>query len=182
MPFFRPIRLILVAAAAAVVLVQPALAQNSARIFGIVTDHEGNPVDGASILMEFQGGLTRSFQTSSNAQGEYIQVGLASGPYLVTITAEGIGTLRYRRRGVRAGRTGPRPGTGRPHGDVGRGDSRAGSPRSDGRRVHGRPGSSARRRLRRGGGTPERSHRDDAGLRRMSPEPGHRRVPAPELR
>ena len=98
MPVSRPIRLMLLAAAVAVVLVQPALAQNSARIFGVVTDHEGNPVDGATVLMEFQGGLTRSFQTSSNAQGEYIQVGLASGPYLVTYTAEGIGMLRYNLR------------------------------------------------------------------------------------
>ncbi len=98
MPASRPIRLMLLAAAVAAVLVQPALAQNSARIFGVVTDHEGNPVDGATILMEFQGGLTRSFETSSNAQGEYIQVGLASGPYLVTYTAEGIGMLRYNLR------------------------------------------------------------------------------------
>ena len=98
MPVSRPIRLMLLAAAVAAVLVQPALAQNSARIFGVVTDHEGNPVDGASVLMEFQGGVPRSFQSSSNAQGEYIQVGLASGPYLVTITAEGIGILRYNLR------------------------------------------------------------------------------------
>ena len=98
MPVSRPIRPILLAAAVAAVLAQPALAQNSARIFGVVTDHEGNPVDGATVLMEFQGGLTRSFQTSSNAQGEYIQVGLASGPYLVTYTAEGIGMLRYNLR------------------------------------------------------------------------------------
>ena len=98
MPVSRPIRLMLLAAAVAVFLVQPALAQNSARIFGVVTDHEGNPVDGASVLMEFQGGVPRSFQSSSNAQGEYIQVGLASGPYLVTITAEGIGILRYNLR------------------------------------------------------------------------------------
>ena len=98
MPVSRPIRLMLLAAAVAAVLVQPALAQNSARIFGVVTDHEGNPVDGASILMEFQGGLTRSFEASSNAQGEYIQVGLASGPYIVTYTAEEIGILRYNLR------------------------------------------------------------------------------------
>ena len=98
MPVSRPIRLMLLAAAVAAVLVQPALAQNSARIFGVVTDHEGNPVDGASVLMEFQGGVPRSFQSSSNSQGEYIQVGLASGPYLVTITAEGIGILRYNLR------------------------------------------------------------------------------------
>ena len=98
MPVSRPIRPILLAAAVAAVLAQPAFAQNSARIFGVVTDHEGNPVDGATILMEFQGGVTRSFQTPSNDQGEYIQVGLASGPYLVTISAEGIAGVRYNLR------------------------------------------------------------------------------------
>ena len=99
MPVSRLIRRsVLLAAAVAVVLSAPALAQNSARLFGVVTDHEGNAVDGATILMEFQGGLTRSFQSSSNSQGEYIQVGLASGPYLVTITAEGVGVLRYNLR------------------------------------------------------------------------------------
>ena len=91
----RPIRSMLLAAAFAAILVQPAFAQNSARIFGVVTDHEGNVVTDATVLMEFQGGLTRSFQTSSNDEGEYIQVGLASGPYLVTISAPGIGQARY---------------------------------------------------------------------------------------
>lgn len=91
----RPIHPFLLAAAVAAVLAPPALAQNSARIFGVVTDYEGNVVAGAGVLMEFQGGITRSFETSSNDQGEYIQVGLASGPYIVTVTAEGIGTVRY---------------------------------------------------------------------------------------
>lgn len=95
MPVSRPIRLILLAAVVAAIVVQPAFAQNSARIFGVVSDHEGNPVEGASVLLEFQGGITRSFETTSNDEGEYIQMGLASGPYLVTVTAEGIGALRY---------------------------------------------------------------------------------------
>ena len=94
----RPIRLMLLATAVAVVLAPPAFAQNSARIFGVVTDHEGAPVAGAHVLMEFLGGITRSFETSSNAEGEYIQVGLASGPYTVTVTAEGIGVRRYNLR------------------------------------------------------------------------------------
>ena len=95
MPVSSPIRLTLLAAAAAVMLVPPAFAQNSARIVGVVTDHEGNRIEGASVLIEFQGGLTRSFETSTNANGEYIQMGLASGPYIVTYTAEEIGTVRY---------------------------------------------------------------------------------------
>lgn len=95
MPVSRPIHPLLFAVAAMVALAQPAAAQNSARIFGVVTDHEGSPVEGAHVLMEFQGGLTRSFETSSNDEGEYIQVGLASGPYIVTVTAEEIGQRQY---------------------------------------------------------------------------------------
>ena len=95
MPVLRPFRLTLLATAVAVVLVPPAFAQNSARLFGVVTDHEGNRVEGASVLIEFQGGLTRNFETLTNADGEYIQMGLASGPYIVTYSAEEIGTVRY---------------------------------------------------------------------------------------
>ena len=98
MPVSRPILPILLAAAVAVVFVQPAFAQNSARIIGVVTDHEGTPVEGARVHIDFQGGITRSFETISNDEGEYIQMGLASGPYIVTYTAEGIGTLTYNLR------------------------------------------------------------------------------------
>ena len=98
MPVSRPILPILLAAAVAVVLVQPAFAQNSARIVGVVTDHEGTPVEGARVHIDFQGGITRSFETTSNDEGEYIQMGLASGPYIVTYTVEGIGTSTYNLR------------------------------------------------------------------------------------
>ena len=95
MPARGSIRPLLLAAAVTAALAHPLSAQNSARIFGVLTDHEGNPIEGASVLMEFQGGITRSFEAVSNDEGEYIQMGLASGPYIVTITAEGIGQLRY---------------------------------------------------------------------------------------
>ncbi len=95
MPVSRPIFPILLAAAFTVVFVQPAFAQNSARIFGVVTDHEGNVIEDARVHIDFQGGITRSFETTTNDEGEYIQMGLASGPYVVTYTAEGIGALQY---------------------------------------------------------------------------------------
>ena len=98
MPVSRSILPILLAAAAAVILAQPAFAQNSARIYGIVTDHEGNVVEDARVHIDFQGGITRSFETTTNDEGEYIQLGLASGPYIVTYTADGIGTLTYNLR------------------------------------------------------------------------------------
>ena len=98
MPVSRSILPILLAAAVAVVLAQPAYAQNSARIFGVVTDHEGNVIEDARVHIDFQGGITRSFETTTNDEGEYIQMGLASGPYIVTYTADGVGTLTYNLR------------------------------------------------------------------------------------
>ena len=63
-------------------------AQNSSRIYGVVTDAEGNPVPGASIEIDFTGGLNRNFSLTSNEDGEYIQVGLSSGPYNVVVTSD----------------------------------------------------------------------------------------------
>jgi tetratricopeptide (TPR) repeat protein len=95
MPVSRLIRLsfLLFTAAIIVAAAQPALAQNSARIFGAVTDHEGSPIEGATVLIEFTGGLNRSYELTTNEDGEYVQIGLASGPYNVTTTAEGLGSL-----------------------------------------------------------------------------------------
>jgi tetratricopeptide (TPR) repeat protein len=95
MPVSRLIRLSVLLLAAAVIVVgtQSAFAQNSARIYGAITDHDGNPVEGATILIEFTGGLLRNYELATNENGEYVQIGLASGPYNVTATAEGLGTL-----------------------------------------------------------------------------------------
>ena len=63
-----------------------------------MTDHEGNVVEDARVHIDFQGGITRSFEATTNDEGEYIQMGLASGPYIVTYTADGIGTSTYNLR------------------------------------------------------------------------------------
>lgn len=95
MPVSRLIRQSVLLLAAAVIMVssQPGFAQNSARIYGVVTDHEGDPVEGATILIEFTGGLSRSYELVTNDEGEYVQIGLGSGPYSVTVTSERLGTL-----------------------------------------------------------------------------------------
>jgi tetratricopeptide (TPR) repeat protein len=69
-------------------LAAPAQAQTgTAR--GKVLDAQGQPVADAKVLIEFQGGITRKFETKSNKKGEYMQVGMQPGPYRFTATKEG---------------------------------------------------------------------------------------------
>ena len=68
-----------------------ASAQNSARVVGVVTDSSGQPVEDATVVVDFQGGLSRQFEGTTNDEGEFMQMGLMLGPYVVTITKEGIG-------------------------------------------------------------------------------------------
>ena len=74
--------------------VVPASAQNSARVFGVITDRGGQPVAGATVTLEFAGGLTRSFEVTTDEAGEFLQIGLARGPYTLTATREGVGINR----------------------------------------------------------------------------------------
>jgi len=62
----------------------PALAQSTGMVKGVVSDDKGQPVDGAKVTIEMTGGTGRRFETKTNKKGEYIQIGLASGPYKVT--------------------------------------------------------------------------------------------------
>lgn len=66
----------------------PAAAQTgTAR--GKVVDDKGQPVVDAAVLLEFQGGVTRKFDTKTNKKGEYTQVGVYPGVYRVTASKEG---------------------------------------------------------------------------------------------
>ena len=76
-----------VAAAVAVVVAAPALAQNTtASVSGVVTGADGKPVAAATIkVVHVDSGSTNSVQ--SDAQGRYTVRGLrAGGPYTITIT------------------------------------------------------------------------------------------------
>lgn len=85
---------LLVAAAIALVLTPSAVAQNSARLRGLVTDHEGTPVEDATILIEYTGDLDLIYEITTDAEGRYLQMGLARGTYNVTISK---GDLQSRR-------------------------------------------------------------------------------------
>jgi tetratricopeptide (TPR) repeat protein len=74
---------VLLAASAA-----PALAQSVVR--GKVVDAQGKPVPDAVILFEAQG-VNRKTQTKTDRNGDFLQVGLASGEYKITASKEGVG-------------------------------------------------------------------------------------------
>ena len=66
----------------------PAQAQTgTAR--GKVLDMKGEPIADVKVLIEFQGGITRKFETKTNKKGEYMQVGMQPGPYRFTASKEG---------------------------------------------------------------------------------------------
>lgn len=64
-------------------------AQGSGTGRGKVVDEKGQAVEGATVVLDFKGGVTRKFTVKSNKKGEFIQVGLPPGPYRVTATKDG---------------------------------------------------------------------------------------------
>jgi tetratricopeptide (TPR) repeat protein len=79
-------RLPWVAACAAVLslaLATPTLAQSTGMVRGIVKDAAGKPVEGAKVSIDAEGN-NRHFDTKSDKKGEFLQIGLAPGPYKVT--------------------------------------------------------------------------------------------------
>ena len=74
---------------AGLLLASNARAQGTGTARGKVLDDKSAPVEGAAIVLDYQGGLTRKFTTKSNKKGEFTQVGLQPGVYRVTATKEG---------------------------------------------------------------------------------------------
>jgi tetratricopeptide (TPR) repeat protein len=79
------------ALAAVLMLATGTLAQ-STMIKGKVIDGQGQPIVGASVVIEFKGGTNRKFQTKSDKRGEFVQLLTESGEYMVTASAEKVGT------------------------------------------------------------------------------------------
>jgi len=66
----------------------PATAQTTGQIKGKVVDGKGQPVDKAVVTIEFKGGVNLKREVKTNKKGEFIQVGLQPGPYLVSAKGE----------------------------------------------------------------------------------------------
>lgn len=76
-------------AVACLVLAAEARAQGSGTARGKVLDEKNQPVEGAAIVIDYQGGVTRKYNTKTNKKGEFTQVGLQPGVYRITATKEG---------------------------------------------------------------------------------------------
>ena len=72
----------------ALIFASPALAQSVLR--GKVVDGQGKPVADAIVVFEATE-ANRKMQTKSDKNGEFLQVGLQSGPYKVTASKDGVG-------------------------------------------------------------------------------------------
>jgi len=68
--------------------VAPALAQSIVR--GKVVDAMNKPVEGATVTFEAEGS-NRKAETKTNKNGEFLQVGLQSGAWKVTVNKDGVG-------------------------------------------------------------------------------------------
>ena len=73
-------------------------AAQSGTARGKVVDDKDQALEGAVVLLEYQGGVTRKNETKTNKKGEFTQVGLAPGTYRITATKEGFApvTIEYR--------------------------------------------------------------------------------------
>jgi tetratricopeptide (TPR) repeat protein len=59
-----------------------AAAQTSGTVRGIVTDASGQPVEGATVTITGEA-TGRKYQSRTNRRGEFIQIGLTVGPYVL---------------------------------------------------------------------------------------------------
>jgi len=76
-------------------------AQSTGAVRGRVVDEKGAPLPEALINLDFQGGVTRKFDTKTNKKGEFTQVGLVPGGYRITANKEGyVGTYLDTRVGL----------------------------------------------------------------------------------
>lgn len=79
------------AAVVVLAVAAPAVAQTG-LVKGKVVSADGKPVADAVISIEFMEGVSRKLTTKSDRRGEFVQLGLQSGGYRVTATADKLGS------------------------------------------------------------------------------------------
>ncbi len=83
-------RFFLAASVLVALTVAPAAARaQTGTARGKVVDEQGQGVPDAKIQVEFQGGVTRKLETTTNKKGEFTQVGLQPGVYKFTVNKDG---------------------------------------------------------------------------------------------
>jgi tetratricopeptide (TPR) repeat protein len=74
---------------AALVLAATGARAQTGTARGKVVDDKNQPIVDATITIEFQGGMTRKFETKTNKKGEFTQVGIYPGEYRITASKQG---------------------------------------------------------------------------------------------
>jgi tetratricopeptide (TPR) repeat protein len=75
--------------AAALCLSAGAASAQTGTARGKVVDEKGQGLQEAVVTLDYQGPMTRKFETKTNKKGEYTQVGMQPGVYRVTAAKEG---------------------------------------------------------------------------------------------
>jgi Flp pilus assembly protein TadD len=68
----------------------PASAQTG-MLKGKVLDGKGQPVEGAKVVISMTQGMNRKYEVKTNKKGEFVQIGIQPGMYLVSAEKEGVG-------------------------------------------------------------------------------------------
>jgi tetratricopeptide (TPR) repeat protein len=77
-------------------LTLPAAARQAAGIIqGIVKDLNGQPVEGALVIVESTEGVPRKLESQTGRNGDFVQVGLSTGIYQVTVEKNRIFQIQY---------------------------------------------------------------------------------------
>jgi Flp pilus assembly protein TadD len=74
---------------AALALLGPEASAQTGTARGKVLDDKGQPLPEAVVVLDFQGGVNRKYETKTNKKGEFTQVGIYPGMYRITVNKEG---------------------------------------------------------------------------------------------
>jgi len=72
-----------------VISVQGQAGRGKGRVTGAIVDEAGNPVVGAKVVIQYQGDSALSFDSTSNKKGEWSFLGLGTGQWRLSVTADG---------------------------------------------------------------------------------------------
>ena len=92
-PCGRQIWMLVLPVVVALAIAAPTAAQEIGRIRGKVLNVQGEAVEGADVTIEEEN-TSRQWKTKSDRNGEFTQIGLRSGNYMVTAEKEGVGAAR----------------------------------------------------------------------------------------
>lgn len=86
--------IVILIALVAVLFATPSNAQTG-MVKGKVVDGAGKPLDKAKLVIEYKDGVNRKYEVSTNKKGEFIQIGLPPGAYIITASFKDLGEQAF---------------------------------------------------------------------------------------